>query len=203
MRVYEYDVPVSRSDMARVEHGLLARVRRGFAVSSVGGFVLRDSWAVFVSCSTHDWGTLNVHCERLKATDDLTGTSWAYHQAMVRFFKNVEATPDFMFVLGGGLDEGVGLACRVGLLLDLPTVAVMDNVEEKSGVQWNRQRGSYVHVLADNGGPTRSCVYTLDGAPPVGVSVGHRVSLEEAVSWTLRTTLSHRLPHPLAKALKL
>lgn len=203
MRVHEYDVPVSRRDVVRVEHGLHARVRRGFKVSSVGGFVLRDSWAVFVLCSTHDWKTLSVHCEHLKATTDLVGTSWGYHRAMVGFFESVEATPDLMFVLGGGLDEGFGLACRVGLLLDLPTIAVMEHVKEKDGVRWSCRRGSYAHALADNGGPTRSCMYTQDGQPPVGVSVGHRVSLEEAVSWTLRTTLIHRIPHPLAEALKL
>jgi deoxyribonuclease V len=46
-------------------------------------------------------------------------------------------------------------------------------------------------------------VRTRTGVTPVYVSVGHLITLDEAVDWTLRTTTRYRLPEPSRRAHRL
>lgn len=86
-----------------------------------------------------------------------------------------------------------GLACHLGVLLDIPTI----------GVAKSRLVGSYDEPGPDEGDWTPlvegeetvgAVLRTRRRVKPVFVSIGHRVNLETAVAMTLRCTTKYRLP---------
>jgi len=119
---------------------------------------------------------------------------------ILRAFEQVETPPDLIFVDGQGVahPRRFGIACHVGVPFDLPTVGVA-----KSWLIWREvrpaepgpNRGDRV-ILYARDGPVGAAVRTQPGAPPVYVSVGHRLDLEAAVEWTLACVRDHRLPEP-------
>lgn len=119
---------------------------------------------------------------------------------ILRAFEQVTASPDLIFVDGQGVahPRRFGIACHIGVLFDLPTVGVA-----KSWLIWREvrpaepgpDRGDRV-VLQARDGPVGAAVRTRPGAPPVYVSVGHRLDVEAAVEWTLACVKDHRLPEP-------
>jgi deoxyribonuclease V len=88
-----------------------------------------------------------------------------------------------------------GLACHLGLLLDLPCF----------GVAKTRLVGTHEDPMTDRGARTSlrdgeellgEVVRTRAGVKPVFVSVGHRIRLEDAVRLTLELSPRFRLPEP-------
>ena len=124
---------------------------------------------------------------------------------LTRAFERLDQTPDLLLVDGHGISHPrrFGLACHLGLILDLPTI----------GVAKSRLAGEHFPVGEDSGaltdlrigGETVGAVLrTRVGTRPVYVSVGHRIGLPAATEWAHRLctmtaagTPSHRLPEPL------
>ena len=88
-----------------------------------------------------------------------------------------------------------GLACHLGVLLDWPAL----------GVAKSRLTGRYEEPEAEKGAraPLRhrgetvgTVLRTRTGVNPVYVSVGHRMTLDEAVGLTLACTSRYKLPEP-------
>ena len=116
---------------------------------------------------------------------------------LARAFQQLERTPDLLLVDGHGLSHPrrFGLACHLGLLLDLPTI----------GVAKSRLVGRHDEPPAQAGGRAELrdgpdliglVLRTRDGVSPVYVSVGHRIGLQEAAEWVLRLCRGYRLPEP-------
>ncbi len=116
---------------------------------------------------------------------------------LARAFQQLERTPDLLLVDGHGLSHPrrFGLACHLGLLLDLPTI----------GVAKSRLVGQHDEPPAAAGGRAELrdgpdliglVLRTRDGVSPVYVSVGHRIGLQEAAEWVLRLCRGYRLPEP-------
>ncbi len=111
--------------------------------------------------------------------------------------RRLRLAPDLVVVDGQGYahPRRFGLACHLGLLLDVPAIGCAKSrlcgVEEEPG----RQRGS-VAALTDGGEVIGSLVRTQDGVRPVYVSAGHRLSLAACEAWTLRLARRYRLPEP-------
>lgn len=119
---------------------------------------------------------------------------------ILRAFEQVETPPDLIFVDGQGIahPRRFGIACHIGVLFDLPTIGVAKSWliwREVKPVEPGPNRGDRV-VLYARDGPVGAAVRTQAGAPPVYVSVGHRLDLEAAVDWTLACVKEHRLPEP-------
>jgi deoxyribonuclease V len=103
--------------------------------------------------------------------------------------------PDALIVDGQGLahPRRFGLACHLGLLLDLPTVGVakrlfvgaFDPVPEESG-SWS--------ALVHRGEIVGAALRTRVGVNPVFVSVGHRIDLPGAIALVIRCLNKTRLP---------
>jgi deoxyribonuclease V len=113
-------------------------------------------------------------------------------------------TPDLVLVDGQGRahPRRIGFASHLGLVVGVPTI----------GVAKSRLIGRFADPapvagaaspLEDKGEIVGAVVRTKAGCRPLFVSVGHRVDLETAVAWTLRTTRRHRLPEPTRLADKL
>ncbi|HXF51029.1 MAG TPA: deoxyribonuclease V [Dehalococcoidia bacterium] len=112
-------------------------------------------------------------------------------------FRRLRSIPDLLIVDGQGYahPRRFGLACHLGLLLDLPAIGCAKSrlcgVETPPGPE----RGS-VTPLVDDGEVIGSVVRTQTGVRPVYVSVGHRLSLRACEDWTLRCAPKFRLPEP-------
>lgn len=86
-----------------------------------------------------------------------------------------------------------GLACHLGVLLDVPTIGVAKSRLVGTYDEPGPAKGDWTPLLDDEevvGAVLRS----RPEVKPVFVSIGHRLSLETAVETTLRCTTRYRLP---------
>jgi deoxyribonuclease V len=112
-------------------------------------------------------------------------------------FRRLSRRPDLLLVDGQGLahQRRFGIACHLGILLDLPTIGCAKSrlvgehglLGEEAGSRTELRDGSEVLGVV---------LRTRAGVTPVYVSVGHRISLGEAAEWVLRLCRGYRLPEP-------
>lgn len=123
---------------------------------------------------------------------------------VVQAVERLSRPPDVIMVDGQGTahPRRLGLACHLGLLLDIPTL----------GCAKSRLCGTY-----DEPGNERGCcspliekrelvgrvVRTRTGVKPVFVSPGHRTTLDDAVRLVLACGKGVRLPEPTRQAHRL
>ena len=108
---------------------------------------------------------------------------------------------DLLFADGQGLahPRRVGLACHLGLELDLPAIGcaksrLIGEHNEPAGKKGSRCR------LVDGKEVIGTVLRTRDEVKPLYISVGHRVTLEEAVKVVLACCNRYRLPEPTRQA---
>lgn len=118
--------------------------------------------------------------------------------AILDAFSNLTTVPDLIFMNGHGYahPKRFGLACHVGLLLDIPSIGVAKRLLIGEAGQPDASRGSTEPVL-DNGEIIGRAVRTVQDAKPVFVSAGHKVDLAQAVDIALKSTTIHRITEPL------
>ena len=115
-------------------------------------------------------------------------------------------TPDLVFCDGHGYahPRRFGLACHLGLWLDLPAVGVAKSRLTGRHAEPGPAKGDFAWLLAD--GPLRpgerigAVLRTRERTRPVYVSAGHRVSLRTALALVLACTTRYRLPEPVRLA---
>ena len=121
--------------------------------------------------------------------------------ALLEAFARLRSRPDLIVCDGQGRahPRRFGLACHLGVLLDVPTL----------GCAKSRLVGEYREPGARRGAHTRlregseligEVVRTRSGVKPVFVSVGHRITLEGARRSVLRLAPRYRLPEPIRAA---
>ncbi len=112
-------------------------------------------------------------------------------------FGRLTRSPDLLLVDGHGWahPRRFGIACHLGVALDLPAIGVAKSVLVGSHEQPGPARGSVTPLLHE-GDPIGATVRTRDGVAPVWVSTGHRVSLPTAVRWVLACGAGYRIPEP-------
>ncbi len=96
-----------------------------------------------------------------------------------------------------------GFACHLGVLLDVPTLGVAKSilVGAPQG-ELGPEKGQRV-PLVDDGAPIGTVLRTRDDTNPVYVSVGHRMTLDNAVALTLACSPRYKIPEPTRQAHKL
>ncbi|MCK4626944.1 MAG: deoxyribonuclease V [Phycisphaerae bacterium] len=121
--------------------------------------------------------------------------------AVIAAVKRLPERPDLLMCDGQGLahPRRFGLACHVGLWLDLLTIGTAKSrlcgehrsVGERRGCRVQlRHKGEIIGVV----------LRTRTGVKPLYVSVGHRTTLDDAVRWTLRCAKKFRLAEPVRQA---
>ena len=117
--------------------------------------------------------------------------------ALLDAFERVQHAPDLVMVDGHGYahPRRFGLACHVGLLLDVPTIGVAKSRLIGEARQPAAARGSRTDLL-DAGEVIGTLLRIRDAVRPVYVSTGHRISLAAAARWVLRCARGYRLPEP-------
>jgi len=122
--------------------------------------------------------------------------------ALLAAFAGLPELPDLVLVDGHGTSHprGLGIAAHLGVLLDRPTVGVAKTIlVGKPAGPLPEAKGSSV-PLSWKGRDIGTVLRTKDRVNPVYVSVGHAISPDAAVAWTLRLSTRYRLPEPTRRA---
>jgi deoxyribonuclease V len=112
--------------------------------------------------------------------------------------------PDLLLCDGQGLahPRRCGFASHLGLALDLPSIGVAKSRLTGAHDEPGQERGAWTPLL-DDGEVIGACLRTRRGVSPIYVSIGHRVTLQTAIRFVLRTGPRYRLPEPTRLADKL
>ena len=93
----------------------------------------------------------------------------------------------------------MGLACHLGVLLDRPTFGVAKTRLTGHFEDLGTAKGSRA-PLVHKDETVGVALRTRTGVKPVYVSVGHRITLEEAVELTLACAPTYKIPEPTRQA---
>ncbi len=121
--------------------------------------------------------------------------------AALAALERLPTTPQAVLVDGHGLahPRRFGLACHLGLALDLPTAGCGKTRLVGDYAMPQSPRGSQA-ALTLRGEVVGAVLRTRADVSPVFVSVGHRLSLRAATALALRCTGRYRQPEPLRQA---
>jgi len=124
--------------------------------------------------------------------------------SIIAGLKRVKERPDVAFIDGQGRAHPFrcGLATHVGVVLNLPTIGVAK--KRLFGVEGPFEGNTALLRDPETGEVIGAAVLTKEGSRPIYVSVGHRVTLSQAVELVLKSTLKgRRLPEPILAAHRL
>jgi deoxyribonuclease V len=121
--------------------------------------------------------------------------------ALLDALDRLRVQPELLICDGHGLahPRRFGLACHLGVLTGLPTIGVGKTALLGTWDEPARQRGAWT-PLRDGAETVGRVVRTRDDVRPVFVSVGHRMSLDNATDRVLALTPRFRLPETTREA---
>lgn len=123
--------------------------------------------------------------------------SWRELPALLAALEQLTVTPDLLLADGQGRahPRGFGLACHLGLATGLPAIGCAKSILRGDHPPLDEQRGAR-EPLVYRGRVVGAALRTKDKVKPLYVSVGHLVTLDEAVDYVLRCCTKYRLPEP-------
>jgi deoxyribonuclease V len=115
--------------------------------------------------------------------------------------ERLSTPPSLLICDGYGLahPRRFGLACHLGVLLDLPAYGVAKTAFVGSSAPPGPARGDAAD-LVEAGEIVGRVVRTQSGVKPVYVSAGHRIGLDDCTGLTLRLSGRYRIPEPTRQA---
>jgi deoxyribonuclease V len=159
--------------------------------------------AAAVLCETRTWQTVATSevvrpCEFPYVPGLL---SFREAPAVIETVRRLPERPGLLMCDGQGRahPRGLGLACHVGLWLEMPTVGVAKSRLCGEYRTPGSRKGNRARLMLD-GEQVGLVLRTRDHVRPLFVSVGHRVTLNDARRWTLRACRGVRLPEPTRRA---
>jgi len=116
--------------------------------------------------------------------------------------KKLKAQPDVFLVDGQGVAHPyrLGFASHLGLVINEPTIGVAKSLLCGEVGKFNDKGWA---PIKDKGEIIGAAVATLSGGKPVYVSVGHKISLDRAITIVKHFTCGNRIPEPILKAHKI
>lgn len=119
--------------------------------------------------------------------------------------ERLSVTPDVLMTDSHGRahPRRFGFACHLGVLLNHPTLGVAKSIligTPKSDL--GAEKGNRV-PLVDNGETIGHVLRTRTDVNPVYVSVGHRITLNDAAALTLECSPRYKIPEPTRQAHRL
>ena len=115
--------------------------------------------------------------------------------ALLEAIEQLTITPHLILCDGQGLahPRRFGLACHLGVLLDIPTIGVAKSLFVGKHEELPVEKGSW-QPLEDKGEIVGAVVRSRTSVKPIYVSIGHRISLDTAIDYVLHCTPEYRLP---------
>ena len=208
---------VSEEEAHKIQHRLAAQVREEpldvDAVRLVSGSDMsfgneedQRTIPVYAGIVTLELPTLNV----VEQAGVQTVSPFPYIPGLLSFrevpplleaWARLERKPDALLADGQGRahPRRFGLACHLGLVLDVPTVGVAKTLFVGTHEPVGENAGDWTPLL-HKGETIGAVVRTRARVSPVYVSVGHRIDLPSAIALTLRCVGKTRLPETTRKA---
>jgi deoxyribonuclease V len=117
--------------------------------------------------------------------------------ACIDTIEKLKNTPDVFIVDGQGIahPRRLGIASHIGLLIDKPTIGCAKSRLIGTFEEPGNKKGSH-NPLMDSGEEIGAVLRTRTDVKPVFVSVGHKCTLDDAISIVLGCTTKYRLPEP-------
>jgi deoxyribonuclease V len=120
---------------------------------------------------------------------------------LLEAWEQLERRPDVLLVDGQGRahPRRFGIACHLGLLLDLPTIGCAKSILVGSHEPVGDAPGDWA-PLTHSGETVGAALRTRSGVAPIYVSIGHRVDLPSALALVRRCLGPTRIPEPTRQA---
>lgn len=93
----------------------------------------------------------------------------------------------------------IGLASHLGLVMNVPTIGAAKSRLIGTFENPGRKAGSWSE-LVDKNEVVGAVLRTRSNVRPIFTSIGHKVSLRQAIRWTLVTMGGFRIPEPTRQA---
>lgn len=121
--------------------------------------------------------------------------------AVLRALQQLATMPDLIMcdAQGRAHPRRLGLAAHLGLLLEWPTIGVAKSLLTGHHAELPATKGAHVPLRA-GAELIGAVVRSRADVKPLYVSVGHRITLPEAIDLTLACTTRYRLPEPTRQA---
>ena len=112
-------------------------------------------------------------------------------------FRKIAGPIDLLLVDGQGYahPRRLGLACHLGLLLDIPAIGCAKSRLIGAHEQPALAAGSRADLL-DGREQIGAVLRTRTNVKPLFISAGHKIGLAQAEAWVLRSCRGYRLPEP-------
>ena len=117
---------------------------------------------------------------------------------IISTFGKLRERCDMIMVDGHGLahPRGFGLACHVGVLLDIPAIGVAKKCLYGTFAEPGLNKGERTLMRGRDGEIIGAALRTRDGVKPVFISVGNRTDLNTAIMIALECSQGLRIPEP-------
>jgi len=117
---------------------------------------------------------------------------------VIRTFGKLRERCDMIMVDGHGLahPRGFGLACHVGVLLDIPAIGVAKKCLYGTFSEPGLEKGERALIRGKDREVVGAALRTRDGVKPVFVSIGNRTDLDTAVMVAIECSRGLRIPEP-------
>ena len=203
------DLAAARAVQEDLRHAVVETAPVGFSPRTIAGIDVhfsRDGRTAFAAAVELDARTLELRESALAVlpvtfpyrTGFLSFREVPVAQAALRLLRDV---PDLVMVDGQGLahPRRFGLACHLGVLLDLPTVGVAKSRLLGRFAEPGPLPGDWT-PLEDKGEIVGAVLRSKAGCRPLFVSIGHKIDLATAVFLVQAGVARHRLPEPTRQA---
>lgn len=199
------DLAEARAVQETLRHAVVETTPKGFSPRTIAGIDVhfsRDGRTAFAAAVRLDARTLDLEESALAARP----VTFPYRTGFLSFrevpvalaaLRLLRETPDLVMVDGQGLahPRRFGLACHLGVLLDLPTIGVAKSRLLGRFAEPGPRPGDWT-PLEDKAEIVGAVLRTRSDCRPLFVSIGHRIDLEPAVALVRATVARHRLPEP-------
>ena len=124
--------------------------------------------------------------------------------ALLQALEKITITPDLILCDGQGFahPRRFGLACHLGVLLNLPAIGVAKSLFIGEHEEVPLEKGNW-QPLKHGEEIIGAVVRSRTNVKPLYVSIGHRISLPTAIDYVLKCTTKYRLPETTRLADKL
>ncbi len=121
--------------------------------------------------------------------------------SLLEAWDKLQTRPDVLMLDGQGIahPRRFGIACHVGVLLDLPAIGCAKSILVGKHGELGLEAGSQ-SPLVDRGEQVGVALRTKNKVAPVYVSAGHLIDLASAVDLVMRSTGKYRQPEPTRQA---
>ena len=200
---------VSATEAQRIQQRLRGQIQVGTYVHDIRYIAGADiavshtTSTVYAGVVVLDYTTLAVvGCQGTVSTTDfpyIPGLlSFREAPALLQVFAQLDITPDVVVFDGQGMahPRGLGIASHMGVLLDVPSIGCAKSRLTGRYDEPPPTRGAHTPLYGARGTMLGAVLRTKDRTKPVFVSVGHKMTLSQALEILLHCYRGYRIPEP-------